>query len=274
MQTLKHIDVWSAAKVIAVLDFILAVILAVILALFGNSFFAIFGSSTANTTLYKFGWILVALPVIAFVGGLVVVVIEAFLYNLIADRIGGIRIQFKGNELKKVEPLSLAKICGIGGAVFGFIVGLFVLVISLLLPGSIGILAGIFAIVIITVLLAIGGLIGGAIIAVVYTFIASIIGGIQLKIKKKELKSVGVLSYAKIYAVIGLIEGIIGGLTYFFVYHANPAGAPALVATLGVSTIIVYPIIYLVIGFLTAAVNGWLYNRIVGGIGGVKLLIG
>lgn len=273
MQTLKHIDVWSAAKVAAVLNLIIAIILAVILAVFGGIFTAVFGS-TNPLAAHMLGRVFVILPIIAFLGGLIFTIIEAALYNFVANRIGGIKIQFKGAELQIIEPWSTAKMFAIGGAVLGVIAGVVAIIATAAFGlGGAGVGVGIVVFVVLIVILAIGGLVFGAITAVVYNFLAEKIGGVKFYIKNKEFRGIGVLSYVKMEAILGVIAGLIEGIIFISVHSATPSSSPPLVATLGLATIIAYPIIYLVISAVSAAIDGALYNWIAGKIGGVKLLI-
>ena len=97
------------------------------------------------------------------------------------------------------------------------------------------------------------------------------------------LKSVGVLSVAKLlailYACFGLIAGAILSLIGFLgVLGAaaggnSPEGVAGVVFGLifGVGAIIVLPIFYGVMGFVGGLIAAWLYNVVANVAGGVEL---
>jgi hypothetical protein len=95
------------------------------------------------------------------------------------------------------------------------------------------------------------------------------------------IKRLGVFSVAKIYALInavfGLIFGLIGGV-FFAIFTAAMSGAsggssrdvPVLGAGIGfLAAIILYPVIFGILGFVVGATGAAIYNlasRFVGGI--------
>lgn len=94
-------------------------------------------------------------------------------------------------EIKKVGILSVAKIEAALGAVMGFIVGLFMVLIGTTimtfteLPGAYGILFGAAALIILPIIYAGIGFIGGLIAAFFYNVIAGAIGGIEMELVQK-----------------------------------------------------------------------------------------
>ena len=82
-------------------------------------------------------------------------------------------------EIKRIGPLSVGKILGIVGAVFGVIFGL-------LLAFSSDVLGGAFfgnwltQLIGLTLIYAIGGFVGGVIYAALYNLVAGWVGGIQI----------------------------------------------------------------------------------------------
>ncbi len=89
---------------------------------------------------------------------------------------------------------------------------------------------------------------------------------------KKEIKKIGVLSLAKIYAVITAIFGLIIGIIYAVVgTAASVSGEAGVLAALGIGSIIVMPIVYGIIGFISGAIGAWLYNLVANWIGGIEL---
>ena len=95
---------------------------------------------------------------------------------------------------------------------------------------------------------------------------------------KMVLKKVGILSFAKIYtilmAIAGLIVGIIFTVIAFLVqaFAAATSGeaVPGFVA-LGAANIVIMPIVYAIIGFVSGVIMAWLYNVIANLVGGVEL---
>ena len=92
------------------------------------------------------------------------------------------------------------------------------------------------------------------------------------------LKSIGVMSAAKIvavmYAVMGLIAGLMVAAIFSFVPLAmdGPDAPPAWLAPMfGVGSIVMMPVVYGVIGFCVGAVGAVIYNALAGMIGGVEL---
>jgi hypothetical protein len=91
------------------------------------------------------------------------------------------------------------------------------------------------------------------------------------------VKSVGVISVAKmlgcLYALIGILIGAIFSLVALAAPAARgPAGAPGFPNLLfGVGAIIAIPIFYGVLGFIGGLISGGLYNLLAGMIGGIEL---
>jgi len=96
-------------------------------------------------------------------------------------------------ELKKIDPLSFAKVQGVLGAMMGLLIGgLFSLVsiagLAAASEGSggseaeLGFLFGAGAIVIAPIFYGVAGAVGGAISALLYNVIARMIGGIRVEL--------------------------------------------------------------------------------------------
>ena len=87
-----------------------------------------------------------------------------------------------------------------------------------------------------------------------------------------RLKSVGVMSLAKVMAILGIIGGFITGILWVFASKTPNATAPgSAIAILGWWSIIVLPFAYGLAYFLSGLIGGWLYNIVAGWIGGVEL---
>lgn len=87
----------------------------------------------------------------------------------------------------------------------------------------------------------------------------------------QKLNKIGILSVAKVNAVVGAILGLIWGIfaaigTTFAVLEGL-----GFMAGLGLWSIIVFPIIYALIGFIGGAIGAFLYNLVAGWIGGIEI---
>ncbi len=100
------------------------------------------------------------------------------------------------------------------------------------------------------------------------------------------LKKIGVMSLAKmmavLYAAIGFIVGIFFALfaSLFMALSVMPVGGsaaggnalmPGAFAGLGVLAIILFPVGYAIMGFIGGAITAWLYNVIAGHVGGISI---
>lgn len=94
-----------------------------------------------------------------------------------------------------------------------------------------------------------------------------------------RLRRVGVASVAKLFGVlygaIGLLAGGIMSVAALFgaaIGAAADQGAGAVVGMLfGVGAIILFPVIYGLMGFLIGALTAWLYNLAAGAMGGIEM---
>jgi len=91
------------------------------------------------------------------------------------------------------------------------------------------------------------------------------------------LKSIGVMSAAKVvgvlYAVMGLLMGLVFG-TLFSLIPAMSADADMprwLAPMFGFGAIVFMPIVYGVMGFVGGAIAALIYNGLAGVIGGLEL---
>jgi hypothetical protein len=98
---------------------------------------------------------------------------------------------------------------------------------------------------------------------------------------KMQIKSVGVLSAAKMYAALGLIMGLLMGVIYFIIalFASLMAGGGSRQSPGTGGTGFVYGLIYLIAspivsaigGFICGAVGSFIYNLLAGLIGGVEI---
>jgi len=96
----------------------------------------------------------------------------------------------------------------------------------------------------------------------------------------KEVKSIGIMSAAKVSAVLSAIWGFIAAvigiafLAPMAAYAGQAAGfafAGPLMLGLGIASLIIVPILMAVIGFIMGAIGAFLYNVVAKYVGGVKL---
>ncbi len=274
MMALKHINVISAAKIFAIVNAIIGFVIAVFIFIFTSLFgsvlgshgFALFGRGAA---------LLVILPVFLLVMGFVVTAIETWLYNLLAKRIGGIKIDLSKNRLKGIDLMSAAKIYAAGGAIVGLVAGIIFAISGLASGSSTLAILGLASIVLFPLLFALVFFVVAAIGIGVYNFVAYRIGGIKLFIKGGELKSIGAMSYAKIEGIFGAIVGLVEGAAYTIGSVFIPASfaMPVFARSIGALSIIAYPIFYFVLSFVVAFIGAWLYNTIASRIGGIKVVL-
>jgi hypothetical protein len=94
------------------------------------------------------------------------------------------------------------------------------------------------------------------------------------------LKRVGVMSVAKIFAVLsaiaGLIEGIIfaalGSMMSGSVLGDMVSGTPVgMLGVFGITAIIIFPVTGAISGFIVGAIVAFLYNLVAGRIGGIEM---
>lgn len=89
------------------------------------------------------------------------------------------------------------------------------------------------------------------------------------------LRSIGVLSMAKmmgtLYAVIGFILGLFFAMLSMIGAGFAERGSGIIAMVMGVGGVIILPIFYGAIGFIAGVVGSALYNVIAGMAGGIEL---
>jgi len=93
------------------------------------------------------------------------------------------------------------------------------------------------------------------------------------------LKKIGVLSLAKMLALLGLVWGIVSGivrgaLVELYAPIMGPVGRWGFSALGGVAVFVLMVILGIVGGFILGAVIAFLYNAFAGWIGGVEIDLG
>ena len=86
----------------------------------------------------------------------------------------------------------------------------------------------------------------------------------------QKVKRIGVLSLAKIsgilYAIFGLIFGVL-----FAILPLMGLNVDETTLFFGTATIIVFPILYGIMGFIGGLITAFFYNLVVGKIGGLEV---
>jgi len=96
------------------------------------------------------------------------------------------------------------------------------------------------------------------------------------------IKRIGVISAAKIGGIIGAAFGLIIGVIFFLVYSVigvaassfgpdHGSGAGALLGGLGVISIIAFPVMYGIAGFIGGLLQAFIYNLAAGFVGGLQV---
>jgi hypothetical protein len=100
---------------------------------------------------------------------------------------------------------------------------------------------------------------------------------------KLRIKSLGVLSVAKIYSVMGLIFGLLIGVPYglfiivFSLIGAGGAGGDAALAiggggiVMGIIVMIGLPVGYALMAFISGVIGALIYNLFAAMVGGIEI---
>jgi hypothetical protein len=88
----------------------------------------------------------------------------------------------------------------------------------------------------------------------------------------QEIKSIDIISLARIKAVFGIIIGLLYGICVAFVFgaigfHRGLTG----LEIFGIASIVIFPIVFAIIAFIIGAVVAFLYNLIAGKVGGITV---
>jgi hypothetical protein len=89
------------------------------------------------------------------------------------------------------------------------------------------------------------------------------------------LKSIEIISWAKIHALFGIVFGLFYGVLFTIIGAAAglSRGLPGMprLETLGLVSIILFPIMFAIMGFICGAIMAFLYNLFAKGVGGVQI---
>jgi hypothetical protein len=88
----------------------------------------------------------------------------------------------------------------------------------------------------------------------------------------KVIKSVEIISWAKIHALFGIVFGLFYGILFAVMGAAigMSANMPG-VGALGLMSIIIFPIMFTIMGFICGAIMAFLYNIFADKIGGIQV---
>lgn len=288
------------ASIQAIFAFIIAIIFVIGLATFAGfiPFLAPVASSLAVLGIAA----IIAFPILTFISNVSTNFISAGLYNLLVPKVGGIKLEMEGDEVKSIPVVSLALITSCIMAIWAFIIGLIlalgVTAFSAIMGSLINIMAPIIAnatnattaavlptgaalgaggavtalilIIGLPIMVFIIGFIGNALFAIFYNVIATKVAKIKLEFAGvtetlNELKSIPVVPAALSIAVVTLIFGLIIGIINLITYSATGN------ATAGVMLLIGDIIGYFIGYFIIVALMAIFYNFLAPRIGGVKL---
>ncbi len=235
---------------------------------------------------------------VAFLGGIALMVVAggiyglvtAWLYNIAAKNVGGVKLGISKSGTKKnqmaainsIDMMSYAKVASIIAMILVLIIAvIFILVNSAVHVVPVGILVACGIALVAIIVIGIAGFIGGALTAIFYNFAVEKMGPVKLNLQdmkgagNKNFASIDYMSYAKVYVVIVAIWSIIDA----FVRIAVVAGLGSsftnsyLGTGIGFSIIgAVFGVVFsVIIGFICALLVGIIYNAGARRLGGVEL---
>jgi len=281
MVELKKVGVLSTAKMFAVLSLIGGIVVAVFAVAVLSAIPAALLSTLAQSHIWSFFaglglLLLIVIPILALVFGFVIGALEAWLYNIIAEKVGGAKLGLVKGLVQSLDPVSIARIVALIAGVVTLITFILMALFGVLASSGIGALATLGLGVLETVFAMIIEFVIFIIVAVVYNYLARKIGGIRVNIKANVLKRVEPVPFAKIYGIFTAILGLFYGIIFSFIFilaAAVPTSSPYMrvLGTLGAFSIVVFPILGFIFGFVYAAIYALVYNWIASKIEGIKL---
>lgn len=84
------------------------------------------------------------------------------------------------------------------------------------------------------------------------------------------LHRIGPRSAAKVIALLYALFGLIMGAFFSIAALLRP-DAGGVGPLWGVAAVVVFPVLYAVLGFVVTALTAWLYNVVAGAVGGIEL---
>ena len=86
------------------------------------------------------------------------------------------------------------------------------------------------------------------------------------------VKSVEIMSWAKIHALFGIVFGLIYGIVVGLVLTAAGIGLDrGGMTAFGIASVVIFPIIFGIMAFIGGAITAFLYNLFASKIGGIQV---
>ncbi|HVN73339.1 MAG TPA: hypothetical protein VMT44_01960 [Methanoregula sp.] len=86
------------------------------------------------------------------------------------------------------------------------------------------------------------------------------------------IKSVEIMSWAKIHALFGIVFGLIYGIIFGVILTAVGVGMDrGGMTAFGIASVVIFPIIFGIMAFIGGAIVAFLYNVFAGKIGGIQV---
>lgn len=288
-----------SSSIHAILAFIAAIITLIAFGIIASLIpqASVFGSVITSTG----AALLIIYPIAAFFMYLAISFFSILLYNGLAPKLGGVKLELEGNEVTNIPVVSFALILAAIEAIWAFIIGVFlaavVTPVITALSSSIpvvsqaianatnvtnatiptgqavaagGVFLAIILIIGLPIMAFIGGFIVNALAAIFYNYISTKVSKIQLNFDAvtgtlKNLTSIPVvptsLAVAIVFTIFGLIRGL-GDLASLSARGNALGGVEALIASI---------VGYFVMYFIATALITIFYNVLAPRIGAVKL---
>lgn len=299
VKEIKSVELVPFTLMTSSISAILALIYAIILLITFGAIAAFI--PMAGLVLASFGISMIILfPLGTFLVYITISFVTALIYNTLVPRLGGVKLGLEGNEIKQLPVVSFALILAAVGAVWAFIIGLFIALllvpmttlISTLIPlaagaaanatnvtntalptgaavGTGGVIAALILIIGLPIMVFIFGFIGHALAAIFYNFIIPKVGGVRLELAQAgtahEITSIPVvaasLAIASVSTIFGIIQGIISLINGLMIGSA----------AMGVGGLIGNIIGAFIGTFIMVAIITIIYNFLATRIGGVQL---
>lgn len=278
-----------SSTISAILAFISGVILALILGIIVAFLPAPLGGLLAGLS----ATLIIARTILVFLMGLSIGFLSVLLYNLLAPRVGGVKLAMEDNSLVSIPIVPFALILSIIGAIWAFIIGLLLATVIAPITGLIGtaipLIANatnttftgaafgmgtaylyVFLIIGLPIIVFIFGFIGSALVAIFYNFIAVRAAKVQLNFEPitdawAKLTFIPALPAALAIGVVFGVFGFIRGLITLVALAANGN------AVGGIVFLITSTIGFFILYFIIVVIAAWLYNWLAPRIGAIKL---
>ena len=238
MVELKKIGVMSAAKMFAVLSLIGGIVFAVfafavlsvipITPLIQTA--SVSSPVQAGVLAFFVGMkvlLLVVIPVLMLILGFVVGTFEAWLYNIVAGKVGGAKLELSGGVVKSFDLVSTARIAALIAGTITFITFIIIALFDAFVSGGVGPLFILGLGILETVAVLIFGFALYMIFVIVYNYLARKIGGVRISLKGNVLERIEPVPVAKIYGVFAAIIGLFYGIIFAVIFSLVPGNKRA-----------------------------------------------